>query len=102
MKEIDYKHIAFHIIIALYFIWLVVFSTLVVMILINTFQAANSDLNNIFATMLLLNVLMGTALYLVFRLFKAKSLVSKIINYSYGILMFLSVATLIIIKLKVK
>lgn len=101
MKKIDYKHIAFHTIVAFYFIWFIVFTILNIMALINFFGAMNSMLNDMLMTLILLNFFMGAALFFVFKLFRNKSILDKIIKYSFGIMSALSITTVLVIKLKI-
>ncbi|OIQ15320.1 MAG: hypothetical protein BM557_11670, partial [Flavobacterium sp. MedPE-SWcel] len=73
MKKIDYKHTAFHSIIAFYFIWLIVFIGLISTSIINFLKKENSILNNLFIKLILLNLIIGGMLIIVYRLFKNKS-----------------------------
>ncbi|NDI98187.1 hypothetical protein GWA97_03780 [Flavobacterium sp. LaA7.5] len=100
MNKIDYKHIAFHTIVAFYFIWFIVFTILNIMALVNFFGEMNNVLNDMLMTLILLNFFMGTALLLVFKLFRSKSILDKIIKYSFGAMSVLSVTTVLVIKLK--
>ncbi len=100
MKKIDYKHIAFHTIVAFYFIWFIVFTILNIIALINFFGAMDSILNDMLITLILLNFFMGAALFFVFKLFRNRSVLNKIIKYSFGIMSALSLTTILVIKLK--
>ncbi|QYJ68293.1 hypothetical protein [Flavobacterium litorale] len=100
MGRLDYKHIAFHIIVAFYFIWLLVFIALVVLTLVNFFSIMDTTLNNMLTTMIVLNLFMGTALYLVFKLFRNKSVLNKVVKYSFGFISVVSLTAVAIIKIK--
>ncbi|AXG75165.1 hypothetical protein DVK85_13380 [Flavobacterium arcticum] len=100
MKKIDYKHIAFHTIVAFYFIWFIIFVILNSMALINAFGVINTILNNILTTLILLNFFMGVALFFVFKLFQNKSVLDKIIRYSFIIASVLSIITILTLKFK--
>ncbi len=100
MNKIDYKHIAFHTIVAFYFIWFIVFTILNIMALINVFGEMNTLLNDMLTTLIVLNMFMGTALFLVFKLFRNKSVLDKIIKYTFGAVAVLSVTTVLMIKFK--
>lgn len=99
MGKLDYRHIAFHIILAFYFIWLIVFITLNIITLVNFFGATNTILSDMLITMIVLNLFMGTALFLVFKLFRNKSLLNKVVKYSFGLISVVSLTTVIMIKL---
>jgi len=83
MKNYDIKHIAFHVLVALYFIWLPVFGVLLYLALNDTLNTANVSLSKIFLTWIFLNLIMGSALFFVIQLFQKKNLVNKIIRVSY-------------------
>ncbi|MFD2600935.1 MULTISPECIES: hypothetical protein [Flavobacterium] len=84
MRRIDSKHIAFHVLVALYFIWIIVFSVLMGMALTNTYgEMPNPYLTNVFVQWIYLNLLMGSALYISIRLFRNRTLLDKIILVSF-------------------
>lgn len=83
MKRLDYKHIAFHVLGAVYWIWVAVFLVLISMALGNEYGAGNSMLSQPFISWILLNLITGTALFLVLRQFKGPRLYSRLILHSY-------------------
>lgn len=94
MKKVDYRHIAFHVLIALYFIWAVVFTALIAMAVINVYSLASPQIVSAFMLWILFNLIMGTALFVVIRLFRSKKVVGKIVFYSYFLL---ALASLVIV-----
>jgi hypothetical protein len=98
MSRLDYKHTAFHVLIALYFIWFAVTATLVGMALVNLYIAGNTNLYPAFIAMLLFNLIMGTVLFAVIRLFKNRTLLGKIVKYSYIFMAGTCLTAIIIIR----
>ncbi|KGO92863.1 hypothetical protein [Flavobacterium subsaxonicum] len=102
MKTYDVKHIAFHVLVALYFIWLPVFGVLLAFALTNTLDAESLSLSKIFLTWIFLNLLMGSALFAVIQLFQKKDLLAKIIRFSYMAMAVISVTITVIIVTNAK
>lgn len=98
MKKLDYRHLTFHILIALYFIWFTVFAILLVSALSNVVQIAGMQLGSIFLQLILFNLIMGTALYIVIKMFREKGLLTKLVHYSYMVLAVGSLVTVFIIR----
>jgi len=85
MKNYDLKHIAFHVLVGLYFIWLMVFAVLLSMGLGHANSNGSIELSKVYLLWIFLNVFMGTSMFIVLRLFRNKTLLGKIITYSYCI-----------------
>jgi hypothetical protein len=100
MKNLDIKHAAFHVIVGVYFIWLIVYVVLIGMALINIFTPHHPGLGSIFLIWLLTNLVMGTVLLMVIRLFKKSGVLNTAILYSYSLILLASVITVIILKAK--
>ncbi|MBF01486.1 hypothetical protein [Flavobacterium coralii] len=98
MSRLDYKHTAFHILIAVYFIWFAITGTLIGMALINLYDTGNTDLNPAFTAMLLLNLVMGTVLFAVIRLFRNRTLLGKVVKYSYVFMAGTCLTTMLMIR----
>ncbi|PZR19454.1 MAG: hypothetical protein DI539_14005 [Flavobacterium psychrophilum] len=97
MRKIDSKHIAFHVLVGLYFIWMAVFSILMGMALTNTYgNATNPYLTNVFVQWIYLNLIMGSALYISIRLFRNRTLLDKIILGSF---VFMIIAAVVVVML---
>lgn len=100
MPRIDYKHIAFHVLVALFFIWAAVFGALVTLSLTNTLGGANTAIDELFLPLMGLNLLMGTVLVIVIRLFRNRSLLNKIITYTFGVITAASLVAVILISIR--
>jgi hypothetical protein len=98
MNKIDYRHIAYHVLLALYFIWLLVYTILIVTSLYNTFGAGNYELTRLSLLLIFFNLVMGTALCIVIRLFKKGGWVSATISVSYIIMAAVSLVTVLLVK----
>ena len=83
MKKIDFKHAAFHVLVGVYFLWVAVFAVLISMSVSNSISNINPLLNGAFSLWTLLNMFMGTVLYVVIKLFRKKGMLNKIITTSY-------------------
>jgi len=94
MRKFDSKHLVFHVLVALYFIWAVVFATLLGMALYNTYKLSDVQLAPLFNEWIFTNLIMGTALFIVIRLFRNRTLLDKVILYSYG---FMAVAAFVVV-----
>ncbi|TRW23295.1 hypothetical protein FMM05_13945 [Flavobacterium zepuense] len=97
MKNYDVKHIAFHVLVALYFIWLPVFAVLLCLALNDTLTTASLSLSKIFLTWIFLNLIMGSALFFVIQLFQKKNLLNKIIRFSFIAIAVVSVTITLVI-----
>lgn len=94
MKNYDLKHIAFHTLIGLYFIWLCVFCILIYIAANTIIQNGGAGVAKLFLVWVSSNFVMGTALYMVLRLFRNRTLLGKVIMYSYCAT---AVATLVVV-----
>lgn len=83
MKQFDKKHMAFHILVALYFIWAFVFAILLAMAISNAVGAQYPAMARIFPMWIFMNLLMGSALFVVIRLFRTRDVINKAIFFSY-------------------
>ncbi|MCO6148459.1 hypothetical protein [Flavobacterium sp. NRK1] len=98
MRKIDSRHLVFHILVALYFIWMVVFAILLGMAVYNTYgNRANSSLSMLFRDWILTNLVMGSVLFMVIRMFRNRTLLDKIIFYSFC---FMGTASIIVLLLQ--
>ena len=98
MKEIDVKHIAYHVLVGLYFVWLFVFGTLIAMALVNALSNGNYELNRVFVVWMFFNLVMGTVLFIVIRLFKQENIINKIVFYTYYLMAAVTVTAVLIIR----
>jgi len=101
MKNYDLKHIAFHVLTGLYFIWLLVFGVLLSMSLNHTFGAGNPQLSKIYLVWIFLNFIMGTSIFMVLRLFRNRTLLGRIIRYSFWAVIIAAVITVFLIMSRV-
>ncbi|WP_417350289.1 hypothetical protein [Flavobacterium alkalisoli] len=83
MKKLDVKHTAFHILVGIYFLWVVVITVLIGMTAFNEINYVNTELNEVFLFWILLNLFMGTVIFTVIRMFKNKTILNRIVLYSY-------------------
>lgn len=97
MRKIDGKHLAFHVLVALYFIWIVVFGVLIGMALANSFGIDNPALADAFRTWIVLNFFMGCALFVVIRMFRYTTILVRIVTYSYIFIALAGIATVVIL-----
>jgi hypothetical protein len=97
MKNYDIKHILYHVLVAIYFIWVPVFAVLLGMSVKSSFDGAGVQLIKILLVWIMVNLVMGTALFVVMQQFHKKTILSRIIFYSYFILAAASVTTVLII-----
>ena len=96
-RHIDKKHIAFHVLVAVYFIWALIFCALLGMA-IASYTTRQAGVANVLGNWLLANLLMGSLLYLVIKMFRHKSGVLKAITISYFALATLSIIAQVIIR----
>lgn len=97
MKKFDIRHIVFHTLIAVYSIWLVVYGTLLTVALINAFDKADRQLSKVFMVWIFLNLLMGSILFVVIRLYKTLGMLNRIVLYSYCIMALVTLAAVALI-----
>ena len=97
MKTYDIKHIAYHVLVGLYFIWLPVFSILLGMALHTTFIAGNLPLARIFLVWIFLNLIMGSALFIVIRLFSYRSRTGRVVLFTFVAMAAICLATTLLI-----
>lgn len=83
MKRFDIKHTAYHILVALYYIWAFVFAVLMAMAISSTIKPGNARLAGMFPGWILMNLVMGAALFVVIRMFRSKEVVNKAIRISF-------------------
>ena len=83
IQKYDLKHIAFHVLAGLYFIWLLLFCILVSMAISTVLNEADSSLRTVYLVWVSLNFIMGTSLFTVIQLFKNKTITNRLIFYTY-------------------
>lgn len=99
MKKIDSRHLVFHIAVALYFIWMVIFALLLGMALFNVFgRNPNPSLGLFFIEWISTNLIMGSTLFAVIRLFRNRTLLDKIVLYSFCVMAAAGVAVLFVVN----
>ena len=96
-RKIDKKHIAFHVLVAVYFIWALIFCTLIGTA-ITAYSTGKLELANILGNWLLANLAMGSLLYIVIKMFRYKTRLLKGITVSYFVLATLSIIAQVIIR----
>ena len=99
MKNYDLKYIAFHVLVGLYFIWLLVFFVLIGMSLNHTFNVGNLQLAKVYLVWISLNLIMGTSIFMVLRLYRNSTLLGKVIKFSYWFVVFAALVTAILIMI---
>jgi cell division protein FtsW (lipid II flippase) len=97
MKKFDSKHMAFHVLVGLYFIWIVVFGILMYMALKNVYSNENIVLSQLFMKWIFLNLIMGSALFMVIRIFRNQTVLNKIIFYLYVFMAIAAIVTVMIV-----
>lgn len=97
MRQIDAKHLAYHTLIALYTIWLTVFSVLLGITIYTQLFYTGNALDRILLLWISLNFVIGTSLFFVLRLFGKYGMLQKFIFYSYLTLLLSSVAIIFLI-----
>ncbi|RWX00852.1 hypothetical protein [Flavobacterium cerinum] len=98
MKKFDSKHMAFHVLVGLYFIWIVVFGVLMYVAIKNVYGQENIVLSQLFMKWIFLNLVMGSALFIVIRIFKNRTILNKIIFYSYILMAIAAIVTVMIVS----
>lgn len=96
MRDLDVKHLAYHVLVGLYFIWLPLFVILIALTLNSVFYTENTQLHRILLLWILLNLIIGTSLYAVIRLFGRKEKLGRVITYSYFVMAAACVTTVLI------
>jgi len=96
MRELDVKHVAYHVLVGLYFIWLPVFAILIALTINSTVYMGNMELSKILLLWIFLNLVIGTSLFAVIRLFGRNQKLGKVIVYSYYVMAAASVTTVLI------
>lgn len=97
-KKIDSRHIAFHVLVAIYFIWAIIFSALIGMTIANFFSKVSASIVPMLETWLLLNFVMGSVLFMVIKLFRQKVVIMKAIRWSYFTLAITAIVIVIIAR----
>ncbi len=100
MKRFDVKHTAFHILVAIYFIWAIIFAVLLAMAISNTVDPRSAALAGMFPVWILMNLVMGSALFVVIRLFRNDNVVGRAVRVSYIALAAGAMAIMIFIAAK--
>jgi len=98
MKRYDVRHIAFHVLIGIYFVWFFVFAALIAMALMNVLGHGNPALSPVFMLWMFLNLVMGTALFIVIRLFRQETVLNRIVLYTYFLMAAATVTTVLIVQ----
>lgn len=93
MRELDLKHLAYHVLVSLYFIWLPLFCILIGLEINSKVSAECSGMDKVLLLWIFLNFIIGTSLFSVLKLFGLSERLGKIISYSYCILAVVSIGT---------
>lgn len=86
MKEIDAKHLAYHVLIGLYFVWLSLFFVLQFMAYNAIINEADTALGRLLLLWLSLNLVIGTSLFLVIKLFGKRQVLYRVVSGSYYVM----------------
>jgi hypothetical protein len=97
MKNYDVKHIAYHALVAIYFIWFLVFAMLLAVSLGNYYGEHNRQLTKILMAWIFLNLVMGTALFIVIQQFRKQTALSRVIVFGYFLMVAASVTVVLIL-----
>jgi pheromone shutdown protein TraB len=100
MKRIDVKHIAYHVLVGVYFVWLLVFGALIAMALLHALGNGNRELSKILMMWMFFNLVMGTVLFIVIRLFRTNNILSRIILYTYCLMAIAAITSVLIISVQ--
>lgn len=95
MNKVDSKHIAFHVLAALYFIWLPLFTALVSLLFYNIYNAYDCTVIYALLPTLFTNLIMGALLMFVLRLFKSHPKLTSFVRISYYIILSFSLICVI-------
>lgn len=98
MRKLDVRHAAFHVLVAVYFLWVIVIGILVAMAMYNYINTLDAGLNQVFFNWIIYNFLTGTLLFAVIRMFRQNKKLNRFILYSYTFMLGVSVTTLLMIK----
>ena len=99
MRQFDGRHLIFHVLIALYFIWLLLYASLIGITLYNLLNLGDAKITRVFLVWIAFNLFMGTVLFIVIRLYREQVRAGKFVLYSYSAMALLSVATILLAKL---
>lgn len=102
MRKIDYKHIAFHTLSAIYYIWIAVFCVLIAMALGNVYGGGSASLSRALLMWILLNIVTGSALFLVLRQFHPRAVVRRFILHTYLFMAVTAIVSVIVIVFNLK
>ncbi|MFP9113763.1 hypothetical protein ACLI1A_07455 [Flavobacterium sp. RHBU_3] len=94
MKQIDAKHLAYHTLLGMYFLWLAVFSTLLGLFVNNVLEHNFGQICKLLLLWILLNSVIGTSLYMVIRLFSKKGWLYRFVLFSYIVAIVVCVAAI--------
>lgn len=97
MRELDVKHLAYHVLVGLYFIWLPVFIILIGLAINSSVYMGNMQLSKIILLWIFLNLVIGTSLYAVIRLFDWRRRLGRVITYSYYAMAVACITTIMIV-----
>lgn len=99
IMKADSTHKAYRIVVVVYFVWLAVYASLIGLALANSIgNAANPFLSRLFMQWMFFNLIMGTALFIVIRLFKRHTALTKVMFYSYYFVAAATLTTVLIIR----
>ena len=98
MKKLDVKHTAYHVLVAVYFLWVIVIGILVAMAMYNYINTLDAGLNQVFFKWIIYNFLTGTMLFVVIRMFRQNKKLNRVVLYSYTFMLGVSVTTLLMIR----
>ena len=96
MRELDVKHVAYHVLVGLYFIWLPIFAILIALTINSTVYMGNMQLSKILLLWIFLNLVIGTSLFAVIQLFGRQQKLGNIIRYSYFVMAAAAVITVMV------
>jgi len=96
MRNLDVKHLAYHVLVGLYFIWLPIFIILIALTINSVIYVHNIQLNKVLLLWIFLNLVIGTSLFAVMQLFGYHKKLGKVILYSYFAMAAACVTTVII------
>ncbi|MCR5862947.1 hypothetical protein LRS05_12735 [Flavobacterium sp. J372] len=96
MNKIDTKHIAFHVLAALYFIWLPLFTILLSLLFYYIYEDYNTIIITTVLPTLFINLIMGALLMFVLRLFKSHLKLIFFVRISYYIALCFSIISVVV------
>lgn len=89
---------AFHVLVGIYFLWLIVCGFLLVMAFLNEGSQKTATLHDVFKLWIFLNLFMGFVLFTVIRLFKNKTILNKVILFTFIFIVIAAIATVVFVK----